>query len=210
MTDKLIAAMSNMKEAEALKLVGEMLEKGIEPVKILDCCTQAMETVGKRFEAGQYFLPELMMAGEMLKQISDLVKPKLSGKTEAKKSGKVLIGTVEGDIHDIGKDIVIFLLDVNGFDVHDLGIDVPPAKFVDEIKMFKPQVVGLSGLLTVAYDSMKNTVAAITAAGLRDKVKIMIGGGQMSEKINSYAGSDAYAKDAMHGVALAKEWIGDN
>jgi trimethylamine corrinoid protein len=210
MTKKLIAAMSNMKEAEAIELAQAMLDDGQEAVTILDCCTQAMEIVGKRFEAGQYFLPELMMAGEMLKQISDIVKPSLKGQTATQKKGKVLIGTVQGDIHDIGKDIVTFLLDVNGFDVRDIGIDVPPEKFVAEIKDFQPKVVGLSGLLTLAYDSMKNTVAAIAEAGLRDEVKIMIGGGQMSEKINTYAGSDAYAKDAMQGVALAKEWIGDN
>jgi 5-methyltetrahydrofolate--homocysteine methyltransferase len=164
--------------------------------------------VGKRFEAGEYFLPELLMAGEMMNQISEMVKPKLKGDVASKKQGKVLMGTVEGDTHDIGKNIVSFLLDVNGFEVRDIGIDAPPRKFVEEIKDFKPQVVGLSGLLTLAYDSMKNTVQAIEKAGLRNSVKIMIGGGQMSETVREYAGADAFGKDAMEGVTLAKKWIG--
>ena len=208
MSDNLVEAMVEMKEQEALDIAGKMLAGGEDPLKILDDCSAAMEEVGKRFESGEYFLPQLMLAGEMLKQISEMVKPKMTGETEKKSLGRVLIGTVQGDIHDIGKDIVTFLLDVNGFEVNDLGIDVSPAKFVDAIKEFKPQVVGMSGLLTLAYDSMKETVEAIKEAGLRDDVKIMIGGGQMSDKVSEYAGADAYGKDAIHGITLAKNWIG--
>jgi len=150
----------------------------------------------------------LILAGVMLNQIADIVKPRMAKAAEVKRHGKVLIGTVEGDIHDIGKDIVVFMLDVNGFDVLDLGVDVPPQKFVEAIKDFQPQVVGLSGFLTLAFDSMKDTVEAIKKAGLRDKVKIMIGGGQISEEIRKHTGADAYGKDAMVGVSLAKEWVG--
>ncbi len=207
MSDKLVEAVIDMKEKEALEIAKALVDSDEDPVKILDDCTRAMETVGKRFEAGQYFLPELMMAGEMLREISEMVKPKIKGEVTSTKRGKVLMGTVEGDIHDIGKDIVTFMLDVNGFEVRDIGMDVPPAKFVEEIKDFQPQVVGMSGLLTLAYDSMKNTVQAIENAGLRDSVKIMIGGGQMSEKVKAYAGADAFGKDAMEGVSLAKNWI---
>lgn len=117
------------------------------------------------------------------------------------------MGTVEGDIHDIGKDIVTFLLEVNGFDVCDIGVDVAPATFIHKIKEFNPMVVGMSGLLTPAYESMKNTVQAIQEAGLRNQVLIMIGGGQMSESICKYAGADAYGKDAMAGVHLVKNWM---
>jgi 5-methyltetrahydrofolate--homocysteine methyltransferase len=208
MSEKLVDAMTNMREIEALEIAKALVNGDEDPIKILDDCTKAMETVGKRFEAGEYFLPELMMAGEILRQISEMVKPKLKGEVTSKKRGKVLIGTVEGDIHDIGKDIVSFLLDVDGFEVRNIGIDVPPGKFVEEIKDFKPQVVGLSGLLTLAYDSMKKTVQAIEEAGLRGSVKIMIGGGQMSERVKEYAGADAFGKDAMEGVTLAKKWIG--
>jgi 5-methyltetrahydrofolate--homocysteine methyltransferase len=118
------------------------------------------------------------------------------------------MGTVKGDIHDIGKDIVTFLLDVNGFEVKDIGVDAPPEKFVEAIKDFNPQIVGMSGLLTLAYDSMKETVQAIKEAGLRDNVKIMIGGGQMDDKVREYTGSDAYCPDAMAGVSKTKEWLG--
>ena len=208
MSDKLVDAMSNMKEKEALDITRALLDGGQDPMEILDASGKAMEIVGKRFESGEYFLPELMMAGEMLKQISEMVKPKMKGEVNSEKRGKVLIGTVKGDIHDIGKDIVIFLLDVNGIEVRDLGIDVPPEKFVEEIKDFQPRVVGMSGLLTLAYDAMKETVRAIEEAGLRDGVKIMIGGGQMTEKVKEYAGADAFGKDAMEGVTLAKKWIG--
>jgi len=208
MSKKLVNAIADMREEEALKLVKEMVEGGSEPIAILDAARQAMDIVGQRFEEGTYFLPELMLAGEMMNQITDIVKPELAKLPEIKRHGKVLIGTVEGDIHDIGKNIVSFMLDVNGFDVLDLGVDVSAQKFVEAIRDFQPQVVGLSGFLTLAFDVMKETVEAIEIAGLRDKVKIMIGGGQMSDKIREYAGADAYGKDAMAGVSLAKKWIG--
>jgi methanogenic corrinoid protein MtbC1 len=206
MYEKLVEAIVNMNEDEAMKAAKELLDKGDDPLKILEQCRKAVEIVGAQFEKGECFLPELMMAGHMLGEISSMVKPLVSKGFEVKRVGKVLIGTVEGDVHDIGKNIVTFLLDANGFEVMDIGIDVPPQKFVESIKAFNPQVVGLSGLLTIAYDSMKKTVEAIKEAGLRNKVKIMIGGGQMSDKIKEYAGADAYAKDAMAGVVLAKQW----
>ena len=208
MSHELVEAMAGMKEQEALGLAKGMLDGGEDPIKVLDLCREAVEIVGKRFEEGKYFLPELMMAGEMLKQISEMAKPLIQTEQKVERSGKVLIGTVEGDIHDIGKDIVVFLLDVNGFEVHDLGVDVPRQKFVDAIKEVQPQVVGMSGLLTLAYDAMKNTVEAIEESGLRDKVKIMIGGGGMSEEVRAYAGADAYGGDAMAAVNLSKEWTG--
>jgi methanogenic corrinoid protein MtbC1 len=208
MYERLVEAIVKMDEDEAMTAARELLEKGDDPLKIMEQCRKAVEIVGAQFEKGECFLPELMMAGHMLGEISNLVKPVLSKGLEIKRIGKVLMGTVEGDVHDIGKNIVTFLLDANGFEVMDIGIDVPPEKFVEAIKSFSPQVVGLSGLLTIAYDSMKKTVEAVKAAGLRDKVKIMIGGGQMSDKVKEYAGADAYAKDAMAGVVLAKQWIG--
>lgn len=208
MSEKLIKNISEMMEQEAIQLAKDLLEAGESPVSILNDCSVAMKIVGKRFETGEYFLPQLMMGGEILKQISEVVKPFMRGENKKELLGKVLIGTVKGDIHDIGKDIVTFLLEVNGFEVKDIGIDVPPAKFVETIKEFQPAVVGMSGLLTLAYDSMKETVAAIADAGLRNGIKIMIGGGQMSDKVCQYAGADAYAKDALEGVTLTKKWMG--
>jgi len=208
MSKALVNAMVGMKENEAISIAKDLIEKGEDPLNILAACREAMDTVGKRFEKGEFFLPELMMSGEMLRQISELLKPLLKGDVQTERSGKVIIGTVQGDIHDIGKDIVVLMLDVNGFEVMDLGIDVPPDKFVDAIKDFQPAVVGLSGFLTLAFDSMKETVAAIQAAGLRDNIKIMIGGGQIDDEIKTYTTADAYGKDAMEAVKLTKEWIG--
>ena len=208
MSKKLVKAIADMREDEALKLVQEMMEGGSGPMAILEAAREAMDLVGKRYDEGTYFLPELMLAGEMMNQITEIVKPELSKMPEVERHGKVLIGTVQGDIHDIGKDIVTFMLDVNGYEVLDLGVDVPPEKFVEAIKDFQPQVVGLSGFLTLAFDAMKDTVDAIKSAGLRDGVKIMVGGGQISDEVKEHTGADAYGRDAMVAVKLAKDWIG--
>jgi 5-methyltetrahydrofolate--homocysteine methyltransferase len=207
MLQKLVGAIADMQEEEALKLVAEMVEDGSEPMAILAAAKEAMDVVGQRYEAGVYFLPELILAGEMLNQIMDLVKPELARLPKIERRGKVLIGTVEGDIHDIGKNIVTFMLDVNGFEVLDLGVDVPPQKFAQATLEFQPQVVGLSGFLTLAFDAMQETVEAIKEADLRDRVKIMIGGGQINEEVRKYTGADAYGKDALMAVKLAKDWI---
>jgi methylmalonyl-CoA mutase cobalamin-binding domain/chain len=208
MTDSLLQALVDMKEAEALQRAKILLDEGVAPLEILASCSKAMEVVGQRFEKGVYFLPHLMMAGEMLKQISSLIKPLIQQHKIDDKAGKVLIGTVEGDIHDIGKNIVVFLLEANGFEVRDIGINQKPVRFVEAVIEFQPTIVGMSGLLTLAFDSMKRTVEAIEEAGLRKEVRIMIGGGIVTEKIKDYSGADAYAPDAMAGLRLAKAWTG--
>jgi 5-methyltetrahydrofolate--homocysteine methyltransferase len=208
MNDKLVHLMADLKEKETIEMVKELIKEGTDPMEILDSARSAMEVVGKQFEIGEYFIPDLFMAGEVMKGISEIVKPLLKkGDTRAKK-GKVLIGTVAGDIHDIGKDIVTFMLDVSGYDVLDLGIDVPVSTFVEKTREFQPRVVGLSGFLTLAFDSMKKTVEALEQAGLRNKVKIMIGGGQIDDEVRSYARADAYGKDAVAAVNLCRQWIG--
>jgi methanogenic corrinoid protein MtbC1 len=208
MAENLVNALADLKEEETIKIVKDRLNANEDPLKILGDARKGMEIVGKRFADSEYFIPDLVYSGEILKAVTELVKPKLTQATESKKLGKIVFGTVAGDIHDIGKDIVVFMLDVNGFEVYDLGVDVPVQKFVDKIKETGAPVVGLSGFLALAFDSMKETVEAIKAAGLRDKVKIMIGGGQMSDEIKKYTGADAYGKDAMAGVTLAKKWVG--
>ncbi|HOT91175.1 MAG TPA: cobalamin-dependent protein [Anaerolineae bacterium] len=208
MSQQLVDALAEMRENEALALVGEMVKSGTPPLTILSDVRTAMDIIGRRYEEGVYFLPELMLAGEMMNQIMEMVKPGLAGAAVEEHLGKVLIGTVKGDIHDIGKDIVVFMLRVSGFEVFDLGVDVPAEKFVAAIRDFQPQVVGLSGFLTLAFDEMKATVEAIAKAGLRDKVRIMIGGGQIDEAVREFTGADAYGKDAMAAVKLAKGWIG--
>jgi methanogenic corrinoid protein MtbC1 len=208
MAEDLINTLADLKEKEAVKIVEERLSAGEEPLKILDDARGAMEIVGKRFAAAEYFIPELVYSGELLKRINDMVKPKLAKAINVKPQGKVVLGTVAGDIHDIGKDIVAFMLDVNGFEVYDLGVDVPAQKFVEKTKESGAPVVGLSGFLTLAYDSMRQIVEAINDAGLRNKVKIMIGGGQIDEGIRKYTGADAYGRDAMAAVNLAKRFTG--
>jgi len=209
MKEKLVDAIVNMREQEALQLAGQMLDAGTDPHVVLDAGHEAMALIGSRYDHKQYFLPELIVAGEMLKEIAEMVKPKLrGGGAERAPLGKVVIGTVKGDIHDIGKDIVGFMLDVNDFQVVDLGVDVPAEKFVDRIRQEKPQIVGMSGFLTLAFDQMRVTVDALKEAGLRDKVKIMIGGAPMDDDAAKYIGADAFGADASVAVKLAKQWTG--
>ena len=206
MSQKLVDAIIEMREDDALKITNELLDGGAAPIEVLDACKQAMDIIGKRFEAGESFIPELMMAGEMLTQITAVLKPRMTEEASEAKLGKVVIGTVEGDIHDIAKDIVAFMLDLNGFEVTDLGVDVPAAKFVEAAKETGATIVGLSGFLTLAFDPMKDTVAALKSAGL--DIKVMVGGGQIDEQVREYTSADAYGRDAMAAVALAKEWTG--
>jgi methanogenic corrinoid protein MtbC1 len=210
MAKDLVNLLADLKEQEVIKIVQDRLNAKEDPLKILEDARKAMEIVGNRFASSEYFIPDLVYSGEILKSVTELVKPKLTKAAERKKLGKIVFGTVAGDIHDIGKDIAVFMLDVNGFEIHDLGVDVPAQKFVDKMKETGAPIIGLSGFLTLAFDSMKETVEAIKDAGLRDKVKVMIGGGQITEDVRKYTGADAYGKDAMAGVALAKKWVGAN
>jgi methanogenic corrinoid protein MtbC1 len=208
MARDLVKTLADLKEQEVVKIVEDRLNAKEDPLKILEDARKGMEIVGKRFANSEYFIPDLVYSGEILKSVTELVKPKLSKGEETRKLGKIVFGTVAGDIHDIGKDIVVFMLDVNGFQVYDLGVDVPAQKFVDKVKETGSSMLGLSGFLTLAFDSMKQTVDAMNAAGLRDKVKVMIGGGQITEEVRQYTGADAYGKDAMAGVSLARKWAG--
>lgn len=207
MSEKLVDLIADLKEEEAIKTTEEMLDAGTDPLVILDYCNKATEIIGQRFEDGKYFIPDLLMSGEILEQISGIVKSRLTKEIDASYIGKIVIGTVEGDLHDIGKNIVTFLMEANGFQVIDLGVDVPAQKFVEAIKEYNPDIVGMSALLTLAFDSMKRTVDAIREAGLRDQVKIIIGGCPTDEQVAAFVGADAYAKDAQAGVVLAKKWV---
>lgn len=205
--ERLVEAITNMDEQGALAVTDEMIANESDPLEVLDACREAMEQIGQQFEEGLCYVPELILAGEMLRAITDKIKPLMAEEAEEKKLGKVVIGTVEGDIHDIAKDIVVFMLDINGFEVTDLGVDVPPARFVQAAQETGARVVGLSGFLTLAYDPMKETVQALEGAGL-DDVKVMIGGGQIDEQIKTYTGADAWGKDAMAAVNLSRKWLG--
>ncbi len=197
-----------LNENNVNELVKKRLENNENPLKIMDDVKKAMKIIGDKFSNKEYFLPELIMSGEILRQIFEALGPKLKdAQSTEKKKGKVLLGTVAGDIHDIGKDVVKFMLDVNGFDVLDLGVDVPHEKFIESLKEFKPKVLALSGFLTLAFDSMKEIIQKINEAGLRDKVKIMIGGGTLDERIVEYVDADAYGDSAVEAVNLATKWM---
>ena len=208
MSKELTDAILAMDEDRAMALVKERLAAGADAATVLDEAKAAMTALGDRFECEEVFIPELIMGGEIMKGIADELKPRIKGEAAVADRGTIVLGTVAGDIHDIGKDVVVLMLDVNGYDVHDLGIDVPIDRFVAAINEMRPQVVGLSGLLTLAFDSMKATIEGIGDAGLRDQVKIMIGGSPVDEQICTYTGADGWGRDAAAALRMAAEWTG--
>jgi 5-methyltetrahydrofolate--homocysteine methyltransferase len=199
--DKITAAMADMLEDELLALTDKYLAEGKDPKAILDAYQAGMTEVGKRYEKGEYFVSELILAGEMMTAGSEKIKPHLKGAaTGAASKGRVLIATVEGDIHDIGKNIAGTIMELAGYEVRNLGEDVKTSAIVEEVKNYKPKLLGLSGLLTLAYDPMKAVVEGLKEAGLRDSVKVLLGGSQIDDHILKYVGADVYANDAMTNV----------
>ena len=203
---KISEAIKELEEEKVLQLVKEKLDAGEDPIKILEACRMGMTEIGKG-SGDTVFLTDLIMAGEIFNEAMELLMPKL-GRSSTKNLGKVIIGTVEGDIHNIGKDIAINFLKAEGFDVIDLGVDVPAQKFIDAIKEHNPSVVGLSGLLTLSIEPMKKSIEAIIAANLRDGLKVIIGGERTDEEVCKYVGADAWVNDAIEGVKIIKNWVG--
>jgi methanogenic corrinoid protein MtbC1 len=205
---KLIAAIAELKEETALNLVRQRLQSGDDPLKIMEDCQAGLLRVGKRYEQGEYFLAGLIMGGERFRQVMDLVGPVVECQLSGEVSGHVLLGTVQGDIHNLGKMIVSMLLSCNGFTVHDLGEDVPPTEFVARAREIAPDVVGLSGLLTSSYQSMRDTVTAMREAG--ETAPIIIGGGQISAEVCEYVGADYWTIDAVQGLEICRRLIGNS
>jgi methanogenic corrinoid protein MtbC1 len=206
MNEELKKAMSDLQEETMLKLLKERLEAGDDPLALLEACREGMAQVGKRYESGEYYVSDLMMAGEIFKQAMALFGSSFQSGGGPKR-GIVVFGTVQGDIHDIGKDIVVGFLQAANYNVIDLGVDVPPAKFVAAVKENSAPVLGLSGLLTISYDAMQETIEGLKAAGLRDKVKVMVGGGMVTDKVCASVGADAMGRDAQAAVNLCDQWI---
>jgi methanogenic corrinoid protein MtbC1 len=206
MLEQLIKALAELEEDQVLDIVRNELAGGTEALSILQACQQGMTEVGDRFEKSEYFVSDLMMSGEIFKQVGELLEPGLQSVTQVS-AGAVVIGTVQGDIHDIGKDIVVNMLKSANLDVTDLGVDVPPARFVDALTETNASVLAMSGLLTLAFDSMQETVNLIEQAGLRDKVRIMIGGGPVDGSVCKVVGADDWGADAQAAVRLAKTWL---
>ena len=205
--DKLKEFIKTGKAKETAEQVKELLDKGISPEAIMkEAMIPAMDEVGALFQKGEFFVPEMLVSARAMQKGLEVIKPLLV-KSGVKPIGKVVIGTVKGDLHDIGKNLVVMSLEGAGFEVIDLGIDVSPAKFIDAIKQHKPQVVGMSALLTTTMLSMKDTIEAIKSAGLRDKVKIMIGVAPVRKEFAEEIGADFYGPDATSGKNYAREVV---
>ncbi|MEM2788452.1 MAG: corrinoid protein [Candidatus Bathyarchaeia archaeon] len=202
----LIDAFVNLDENRVLGIVEKLLREGTDPSEILEACRKATTIIGERFERGEYFLSELVFASEIFNSVMRVVLPEL--KRETKPLGTIVLGTVQGDIHDIGKNIFKAFAEAAGFKVIDLGVDVPPERFVDAVRTHNPDIVGMSGLLTISYESMKKTVNALKEAGLRDRVRVIVGGGRMDEHVKRYVGADEWADNAMLGIRKCKEMLG--
>ena len=207
---ELIDAMVEMMEDKVLALTKQYLDEGRDPVEVFRAYQSAMEEIGKRFEGGTYFIPELIMSGEMMKTGSEIIKPYLKDAETgggSEKIGKLLLATIEGDIHDIGKNIVAMMMDLNGFEVLDIGVDVPVDTIIEKAKEFNADIIGVSGLLTLAFDPMKGLVDKLKETGLRDQYKVIVGGAQLDQQVCDYIGADAYVIDAVAGVNKCKAWV---
>jgi 5-methyltetrahydrofolate--homocysteine methyltransferase len=184
------------------------LETGLEPGAILaEGMIAAMSEVGRRFEEGEYYVPEMLIAARAMQAGLSMLKPHLVS-SDVKSAGRVAIGTVKGDLHDIGKNLVALMLEGAGFEIIDLGVDVPPEKFIEAITTNAAQMIAFSALLTTTMPNMKITIEAIRQAGLRDKVKIIVGGAPVTQEYASQIGADGYAADASRAVSLAKTQMG--
>jgi len=205
--EKIKEAIVNLDIDNIPKLCKDAVDAGIPAYKVVtDGMAKGMDIVGQKYEANEYFLAELIMAGETMKEGMKVLEPYLKAR-KMKRLGKIVIGTVRGDLHDIGKNIAATLLRSAGFDVIDLGVDVSPEQFVEAVRRNSPDVVAMSALLTTTMTEMENTIKALKEAGLRDKVKIIIGGAPITPEYAEKIGADAAAKDAVDGVNICKSWV---
>ena len=214
MTDnqtELSTLVAELQEEAVLDLVQQYLADGVEPLAIIDLCHKGMIQVGEYYEQGRYYIAGLIMAGEIMRQVGQLVFPLLESKITNGDAGSIVLGTVEGDIHFIGKDIFKVLVRVHGFTVHDLGVDVPPSKFLAAIHEFKPNIVGLSCLITAAFKPMQETIALLKENIPQDLTpRAYIIGGRVDELVRKDVGADYWTSDAMKGVRLCQKIMGEN
>lgn len=206
--ESLIKYVEQLDEENVLKLADELLDQGIDPLRVLELINEGVNRVGKLYESKEYYIADLIMAGIIFKQVLALEKMVAYFKIRhSKKAGKVVLGTVSGDIHDIGKEIFRGMMDANGFEVIDLGVDVSKELFVKKVLECKPDIVGLSGILTSTIEAMKEVIEALTEAGLREQVKVIIGGSHINRNLCEFIGADSYANDASDGVKTCIEWV---
>lgn len=210
MEEKLKEAFIGMKRQEVVELVENGLQSGVDPIAILKACQEAMEGIGKRFETGEFFLSELIYSSEIFKTVSTILEPGLSSSWAVQESkGTIVFGTPKGDIHDLGKNLVITMLRAQGFTVHDLGVDVLPERFVEKLQETEAPILALSALITPAFVSMKETLSLLEEKGLRKKIFVIIGGGVTTELAKREVGADAQSVDPVQAIKLCKEYLDD-
>lgn len=206
---RLIEAMADLEEDEVLALAEEMLSSGIDPLRIIEICRRGFDVVGQRYERREYFLSGLIISDEIFKSVMELLdRSRCFRPQELERLGKVVLGAPLGDVHDIGKNIVATLLRYSGFEVVDLGVSVKPSEFLEAAQSGGAGVVGMSALITMAYEPLRETVAAFEREGLRQKVKIMLGGGAVSQRVCEFAGADAWSREASDAVRFARSFTG--
>ena len=208
MEERLKAAFLGMKRLEAINIVKEALQSDVDPLAILKTCREAMEEVGKQFETGEVFLSELIYSAEVFKAVSAILEPSLmAARDDVETEGEVVFGTPQGDIHDLGKNIVITMMRSHGFAVNDLGVDVPPERFVEELKKTGASILAMSALITPAFVSMKETTSLLEKNGLRENTFVIIGGGVTTEFVREEIGADAQTLDPTGAIRLCREYV---
>jgi len=206
----LVRLVADLKEKETLSLVEARIQNGEDPLTIVENCQEGLRQVGERYEQGIYYLSGLIMAGEIFREAMEILRPIIEIHFTGNESGTILLGTVRGDIHDIGKNSLSMLLSSYGFTVHDMGVDVAPVDFLLEAIQVKPDIIGLSGLLTSSFEAMRETIQLIRLSG-EDKIArlpIIIGGNQLTQQVCQYVGADYWVTDAMSGVRLCQRLLG--
>lgn len=208
MTSDLTKNLVELERDKVLSEVKERLNHNEDPMKIFEECKEGMELIGEKYKKKEYFLAELMLSGDLFREVMEIIEPKLGKvQTEGDIKGKVLLATIQGDIHDLGKNILGTLLKIEGFEVHDLGVDVNPDIIVEKVREIQPDFLGFSALLTITFDPMKEVIDKLEKAGLRDKMKILVGGGITTPLVKDYTGADFQTVDAMEGVEYCLEII---
>lgn len=202
----LVHLLADLEEEAVLEIVRKRIQDGEDLMQILEECNEGMQIVGTRYEQGEYYIAGLIMSGEIFREVVEMIQPLLVKKTDKKSSGRILVGTVSGDIHDIGKNMLGMLLSCYGFTVIDLGVDVPPAEFAAKAVEIRPDIVGLSGLITASFEKMRETIQMLRDESAKNNLSfpILVGGGMIDEQVCQYVGADYWSRDAMAGVRLCQ------
>jgi len=203
----IVEALVEFNEDSIMEGLENRLDKDEDPMRLIGDLQEGMRIVGERYSSGDYFLSELIMSADLFTRAMKLIEPRIEGRVQ-ETLGKIVIGTPKGDIHDIGKNIFCTVAKGAGFEVHDLGVDVPVERFLEAIEAVKPEILGFSSLITTAFEPMKKVADFLVEKGLREKIKVIIGGGVTTETVRRYVGADAQTIDAVEGLYMCKKFIG--